>query len=147
MILWQLVPSKYFPTPLICILQPLLPCDSPYTLLPTAPSRCLHISATCKIIFDCPSTWKTRGFHLTMQDIFSLGRSGSKLWLGVPCLYLFVFQTWYVTSFITYPKHKHTLADRREDNTPGLVRLPRATNREVFIKNLQLQLQLVVSWT
>lgn len=56
---------QIFPTPLIYILQLFLSCESPYTLPPKVPSRCPHISTTCKTIFEWVSTQKTGSFCLS----------------------------------------------------------------------------------
>lgn len=144
MILWQLAPSKYFPhlwsiSYNHCYVGgphiPFLP-----KLLPGAPTSQLPAR---QYLTDSPLRRQRASVCLTMQDIFSLDRGGSKLQLGVPCLTCLSFEPDVShLSFFTYPKCKRISADRKEDETAGLVKLPRANNREVFIK----QLQLVVSW-
>lgn len=110
--------------PMIHLLQSLLACESPRSLLPTVPSRHLCISATCKTIWL--TTQKTGpSSSPTMQDIFSFGRVGSKYWLGILCLTCLVFRLGVThLSLFFSPKHKHTSAGRKEGRALRLVRLP-----------------------
>lgn len=140
---------QVFPMSLIRLLQPLLACESPRSLLLPA----VHISGTCKTTYDgplrrqgLPAVTPCRAyFHLAVVD-----QNGNLVYHAWPvCFSGLAYHS--LLSFFSTTKHKHTSAGRKGGRPPRLVSLPIATNKEVFVKNLLAiaaddQLDLISEW-